>query len=114
MAQLKAASDFGAPRAKVWEFASDSNPDKSYQTILYVNGTASCNCPGWTRHKAAGGGRTCRHIASIEMGRADETCAGSNDYRLEGLPEAVTAVLKTNHETAQAKTIKFGSRKLSI
>lgn len=113
MAQLKSTSDFSAPRAKVWEFGSDSS-DKTYQTILYVNGAASCNCPGWTRHKNAGGGRTCKHIAAIEMGTADDTCTGSNDYRIEGLPESVTAVLKTNQETAQAKAIKFGSRKLSI
>jgi hypothetical protein len=115
MARLKAATDFNAPRAKVWEFVSDSNPDREpYQTVLYTNGTVSCNCKGWTRQTAYGGGRTCRHVAMIEMGTADENCKAQNDYRVDGLPSAVASVLKENQEKAEAKNISFGKRKLAI
>lgn len=107
-----------APRAKMWEFESNSNPAKHYQTILYANGTTSCNCPGWTRHKSYGGdpstSRTCSHVASIEMGTADTQAVGMNDYSVEGLPSAVTEVLTTNKTQAETKNISFGKRKLSI
>lgn len=31
---------------KIWEFASDSNPNKTYQTVQYKDGTTSCGCMG--------------------------------------------------------------------
>ncbi len=113
MARLKAATDFNAPRAKVWEFESDSS-SKTYQTILYSNGSASCNCRGWTIQKAHGGERTCKHIAMIEMGTADSNCKSQNDYRSGGLPESVSKMLTENQEKASAKQIQFGKRKLAI
>lgn len=118
MARLKSATNFSTPRAKIWEFESDSNPSKHYQTVLYVDGKISCNCPGWTRQKSYGGNqdysRTCRHVASVEMGTADEQAVAANDYRIEGLPEAVTDVLETNKAQAEAKKIAFGKRKLNL
>ncbi len=114
MAKLKAATDFSAPRAKIWEFESDSSPGKRYQAILYVNGTTSCNCRGWARHTTFGGGRTCRHVAAIEMGTADDTCLGMNDYSAEGLPESVLTLLATNKTNASSKSTSSGKRKLAI
>lgn len=49
------------PVQQVWTFASDSNPDRVYQTLRYTDGTASCNCPGWTRRVAGAGSRSCKH-----------------------------------------------------
>ncbi len=112
MARLKAATDMNAPRAKVWDFVSDSNPNKSYQAILYSNGTTSCNCFGWCRHKASGGERTCKHVEWIAMGLADARCEASNDFRVEGVPDAVASILENNK--TQAKEISLGKRKLAI
>ena len=42
-----------------------SNPSIVYTTLLYADGTASCNCPGWTRRvDKETGSRTCKHIIS--------------------------------------------------
>ena len=49
------------PVQQVWTFASDSNPDREYQTLRYPDGALSCNCPGWTRHVAGDGSRSCKH-----------------------------------------------------
>ena len=114
MARLKSATDFNAPRAKVWDFESDSNPNKSYQSVLYTNGTTSCNCMGWTRHKQAGGDRTCKHVEWIAMGLADARCAASNDFRQEGVPDAVKQVLNENQKQAETRNISFGKRKLAL
>lgn len=50
--------------AKVFTFKSSSNPNKSYETLLYKDGTLSCNCPGWTRRTQPDGSRICKHIIS--------------------------------------------------
>jgi hypothetical protein len=47
--------------AKVWTFASDSNPSVEYETLQYTDGTSSCNCKGWTRRVAPDGSRSCKH-----------------------------------------------------
>lgn len=61
---------------KVWIFKSDSS-DKSYQTLLYADGSTSCDCFGWTKRSA----RTCKHTRSVDCGVADQLCASSTDYR---------------------------------
>ena len=43
-------------------YRSSSNASKLYETLLYDDGTTSCNCPGWTRRVAPDGSRTCKHI----------------------------------------------------
>lgn len=49
-------------------FYRSSKGDKTYQTLLYVDGTTSCDCPGWTRRVAPDGFRTCRHTRMVESG----------------------------------------------
>ncbi len=50
--------------SRVWTFPSDSNPNVSYQTLQYADGTTSCNCKGWTRRVAADGSRSRKHICN--------------------------------------------------
>ena len=66
--------------ARVWKFSSSSNPNKSYETLQYEDGTTSCQCPGWTKRVAADGSRTCRHTRSVDMGTADTECTASSIY----------------------------------
>lgn len=63
-----------------WTFTSSSNSSKLYQTLLYVDGTTSCDCPGWTRRVATDGTRSCKHVRLVEMGFANVHCAARKDY----------------------------------
>lgn len=45
-----------------------SNGKTKYQTLLYTDGTTSCDCPGWTRRTQGDGSRTCKHVRLIEAG----------------------------------------------
>ena len=68
--------------AKVWLFGSESNPGREpYETILYTDGSTSCNCRGWTNlKKDAGGVRSCRHTRLVDMGQADSQAKTGKDY----------------------------------
>lgn len=66
---------------RVWMFPSDSNPSTEYQTLLYADGTTSCNCKGWTRRTAADGSRSCKHTRLVDMGQADHRCSASHTYQ---------------------------------
>lgn len=50
---------------KKFRFESSSS-DKVYETLLYEDGTTSCNCPGWTRHVDIKGRRSCKHTKQVE------------------------------------------------
>lgn len=60
---------------KFWIFQSDSNPDNEYQTLLYYDGTTSCDCPGWTRRSV----RSCKHTRWVECGLADSKAKATKD-----------------------------------
>jgi hypothetical protein len=62
--------------AKCWTFDSSSS-NKSYQMLQYVDGSTSCDCPGWTRHAQ----RVCKHTRAVDMGTADDICKASHDYK---------------------------------
>lgn len=66
----------GKIEKKAWAFPSSSG-SKTYQAILYTDGTTSCNCRGWTRRVAPDGSRSCKHTKFIEMGIADQECVGT-------------------------------------
>ena len=68
------------PCVKCWVFVS-SKGDRRYQSLLYTDGSVSCDCPGWCRRAAADGSRSCRHTRFIEMGCADRECERVIDYR---------------------------------
>ncbi|MGH7971352.1 MAG: hypothetical protein ACREIC_21755 [Limisphaerales bacterium] len=68
------------PIAKVWTFASTSNPEIEYETLQYVDRSTSCACPGWTRRVAADGTRSCKHTRFVDMGTADQHCTAAHSY----------------------------------
>ena len=94
--------------SKVWTFRSDSNPSKSYETLLYKDGTTSCGCPGWTRRVAANGERSCKHTRLVDQGIADSHCDSSHEYTQ--VTVNVTVSVPTNKVT-QARP---GQRKLVL
>jgi hypothetical protein len=63
---------------KVWEFKSSSG-SKTYQTLLYEDGSTSCNCMGWTRRNPPEG-RNCKHTRMVDMGTADKQADAYKDY----------------------------------
>jgi len=65
--------------ARCWTFVS-SKGDRRYQTLLYTDGSTSCDCPGWCKRTAADGSRSCKHTRSVLMGSADRECERSHDY----------------------------------
>lgn len=72
-----------------FSFASSSG-GKLYQTLLYDDGTTSCDCPGWTRRVQPDGSRTCKHTRSVANGTAAQESVGHSYPGLRVL---------TNHTT---------------
>ena len=68
----------GAAIAKCWTFASSKGGGR-YQTLLYADGSTSCDCFGWCRRVAADGSRSCKHTRSVLMGNADRECLSMHD-----------------------------------
>jgi hypothetical protein len=49
----------------VSQFRSDSKPSKKpYETLLYTDGSLSCNCPRWI-FKRSGESRNCWHCDEV-------------------------------------------------
>ena len=96
--------------SKCWTFSS-SRGDRRYQTLLYADGSTSCDCPGWCRRVAADGSRSCRHTRSVLLGNADREAEGMHDYNV-----TVTAPVKA--EMSSARVIErfgqLGKRKLNL
>jgi hypothetical protein len=87
--------------AKCWTFASSSGRG-TYQTLLYADGSTSCDCPGWCRRVAADGSRSCKHTRSVLMGTADRECQSMHD------PRAPAAVPMPASMPAQRAITPFG------
>jgi len=68
--------------SKCWTFVSSSGGGKRYQTLLYADGSTSCDCPGWCRRVAADGSRSCKHTRAILMKTADHECESLHDYQV--------------------------------
>jgi len=70
---------------KSWTFRSNSNPDKTYETLQYSDGDTSCNCRGWTFMR--NGVRTCTHTRKVDQGLADgESISVWNQQTVAPLP----------------------------
>ena len=67
--------------SKCWTFVS-SNGRSRYQSLLYADGSTSCDCLGWCRRVAADGSRSCKHTRAILMGSADRECESMHDYKV--------------------------------
>lgn len=65
--------------AVMFVFQSDSNPNKQYQTLQYVNGTTSCECPGW-KFKRPGNQRLCKHTRWVDAGLANQHAIKVTEY----------------------------------
>ena len=68
------------PIQQVWRFNSDSDPNKEYETLRYLDGSTSCNCAGWTRRVAPDGSRSCKHTRLVDLGRADALALATHNY----------------------------------
>ena len=79
----------GSAIAKCWTFASSKGGGR-YQTLLYADGSTSCDCFGWCRRVAADGSRSCKHTRSVLMGTADRECLSLHDSHV---PAAVVTAL---------------------
>lgn len=44
----------------------------TYESILYVDGTVSCSCPGWTFQRK-GKPRSCKHVTTLMPAEAQRT-----------------------------------------
>ena len=69
---------------RTFQFRSSSNPSQIWTTLLYDNGTASCNCPGWTRHTGEDGSRTCKHIIAAGIAPVSVTAPIERDVPTPG------------------------------
>lgn len=90
---------------KVWTFESSSS-NNTYETLLYTDGSTSCNCPGWTRRSQ----RTCKHTRAVDMGLADNQCIACHDYQSEkkpsvSLPEKQPVIKKEPVKEKQNKPV---------
>ena len=56
------SNKIGRTIVRQFQYRSSSSPNITYSTLLYDDGTASCNCPAWTRRVDAQGARTCKHL----------------------------------------------------
>ncbi len=99
--------------SRVWTFPSDSNPNVSYQTLQYADGTTSCNCMGWTRRVAADGSRSCKHSRFVDMGTADQNCTATHDYRShQPQPQQKEQIHHAKNHICQIP--KLGHRKIAV
>jgi predicted nucleic acid-binding Zn finger protein len=96
------------PIHQVWTFRSDSNPDLEYQTLQYIGGATSCNCPGWTKRVAADGSRSCKHTRWIDLGTADRHCNATHNYQTDK-PQ-----IQINHDKQIKTTPPLGRRKFAV
>jgi len=76
-----------------WPMQS-SHGSTTYEILLYVDGSTSCNCPGWVYHAKKTGERTCKHLRLL----ADEMAyvlAGGRPRRADTSPvEQMASVLQ--------------------
>jgi hypothetical protein len=98
------------PIHKVWTFRSDSDPEVSYQTLQYSDGTTSCECRGWCRRVTVDGSRSCKHTRWVDQGIADRHCTAAHDYD-NHKPQPII----NQHVQHQIKTTpKLGQRKFAV
>ena len=99
------------PISRVWTFPSDSNPEVQYEPLRSTDGSASCNCPGWTRRVAADGSRSCKHTRSIDMGTADQQSTATHSYEpTNRKPQP----LNSNAQTPTIESPKLGQRRFAV
>lgn len=95
---------------KCWTFRS-SKGDRHYQTLLYADGSTSCDCPGWCKRIAADRSRSCKHTRSVMLGTADQEAESSHDSRQ---PAAVPTAPQHSADQVHDRFGQIGRRKLNL
>lgn len=54
----------------VFFYQSSSSAETQYQTLLYKDGSTSCDCPGWKFKRRNAPARTCKHTREVETDQA--------------------------------------------
>jgi len=85
--------------SKCWTFVSSSGRGR-YQTLLYADGSTSCDCPGWCRRVARDGSRTCKHTRAVVLGTADRECENAHDYHAQ-VPARIAPTSRPNSSFGQ-------------
>lgn len=93
-------------------FPSSSNPQHLYETLLYVDRTMSCGCPGWTRRVDADGNRSCKHTRLVAAGLGNAEAARFHIHKENAKLWVEAPETKTNNHGVMMP--KPGQRKLVI
>ena len=101
----------GAAIAKCWTFASSKGGGR-YQTLLYADGSTSCDCFGWCRRVAADGSRSCKHTRSVLMGTADRECLSMHDSHTPAVAHTTTPIPARRATTPVTPFGQLGRRKI--
>ena len=96
--------------SKCWTFRSSTGSGR-YQTILYADGSTSCDCFGWCRRVAGDGSRSCKHTRAVMMNTADRECESKHDYQV-GVSAPVTATMSAAHVIERFG--QMGKRKIDL
>lgn len=92
-----------------YRFKSSSGSG-TYETLLYSDGTTTCDCPGWTR-RCVDGVRTCKHVRAVQAGTADDECESHAPIGGKANVDVVTKDGGVDHKTTNPKEIPTGGRK---
>lgn len=92
-----------------------SNGATLYETLGYMDGTTSCNCPGWTRRVDEAGKRSCKHTRMVLAGLAGQHCERSmvlgklmvNETVPTPPPAVVRTARKSTNTDAPGRTFNF-------
>jgi hypothetical protein len=96
--------------AKVFRFRSSSEPKGNrflktlYETLVYTDGSMSCDCKGWTMKR--GDTRHCKHTRMIDMGIAEQEAESFKDYTVK------QAAPKVQFAASVMEPIRIGGRAL--
>lgn len=94
---------------KTFTFQSSSS-SKTYETILYVDHTTSCGCPGWCKRTGDDGSRTCKHTRMVEQGIADREAISTwnNPERVDvNIPSGVYSQPNAQAVSNQKKLLRI-------
>lgn len=81
---------------KVFAFVSSSG-NGTYQTLLYDDGTTSCDCRGWTQRNPPGG-RTCKHTRIVLLGLGEREALSFRTYKKEPAASPGSLIRKEPNE----------------
>jgi hypothetical protein len=107
-----------ATLVKTWTFRSNSNPNKTYETSQYDDGSTSCQCKGWCI--ARGGERSCTHTRKVAQGIADQEALSVWESDRFHIPRAaqrtlpVTDAVRMPSEERQKKVRKKVAEKKEL